>query len=106
MPIYEYRRQTDGKIIEIRQSIHDEPLTQCPETGDPVQKIVSRTSFQLKGSGWYTTDYKPKPGGAASGAADSKAVDSKTEAVPTAAAGESKKEAPAPKPEKKESPSS
>lgn len=58
MPIYEYRRKTDGEIIEVRQSIKDDPLTKCPETGDPVEKIVSRSSFHLKGQGWYTTDYK------------------------------------------------
>jgi len=61
MPIYEYRRLSDGKIIEVQQSIKDDALTKCPETGDPVEKSISRTSFQLKGSGWYTTDYKSSP---------------------------------------------
>lgn len=66
MPIYEYKRLSDGKIFEVQQSIKDDPLTQCPETGEPVEKVISRSAFHLKGSGWYTTDYKSSSASTAS----------------------------------------
>lgn len=62
MPIYEYRRKTDGSVFEIEQRITDEPLKVCPTTGDPVERLISPTSFSLKGGGWYVTDYKSGPG--------------------------------------------
>lgn len=56
MPIYEYRRP-DGTVFEVHQKLSDKALTKCPDTGVPVERIISRSSFQLKGGGWYTTDY-------------------------------------------------
>ncbi len=62
MPIYEYRCKKCGKIFEVLQKINEEPLTQCIECKSPVEKLISASSFQLKGSGWYLTDYsKGKP---------------------------------------------
>lgn len=58
MPIYEYRRLTDGEVIEVIQKPGEAPLVKCPETGDPVEKLISRSAFQLKGAGWYVSDYK------------------------------------------------
>jgi len=58
MPIYEYKRRSDGSVFEIHQSMKDEPLKKCPITGDDVERIISASAFHLKGSGWYTTDYK------------------------------------------------
>ncbi|MDR1035242.1 MAG: zinc ribbon domain-containing protein [Deltaproteobacteria bacterium] len=63
MPIYEYECSSCGKITEATQRMSDPPLTECPECHGELHKIVSRTSFQLKGSGWYTTDYKNTDGG-------------------------------------------
>jgi putative FmdB family regulatory protein len=62
MPLYEYGCESCGKITEVMQKFSDEPLKDCPECQAPVQKLMSRTSFQLKGSGWYSTDYKKKSG--------------------------------------------
>ena len=56
MPIYEYQRE-DGTVFEINQSIKDDPLEVCPETGQKVKKLISKNSFKLNGSGWYQTDY-------------------------------------------------
>jgi putative FmdB family regulatory protein len=58
MPIYEYER-ADGTRFEIRQGFHDEPLTVCPDTGQPVRRIVSPAPIIFKGSGWYITDSRP-----------------------------------------------
>ncbi|MDR1315121.1 MAG: zinc ribbon domain-containing protein [Deltaproteobacteria bacterium] len=63
MPIYEYECASCGKITEAAQRMSDPPLTVCPECQGELRKIMSRTSFQLKGSGWYTTDYKKTDGG-------------------------------------------
>jgi putative FmdB family regulatory protein len=58
MPIYEYQCPKCEKVYEVMQKFSDPPETACPQCAGPVTKIVSRTSFQLKGSGWYVTDYK------------------------------------------------
>lgn len=60
MPLYEYECPKCTKVHEVIQKFSDAPLTECPECQGPVQKLMSSTSFALKGSGWYTTDYKRK----------------------------------------------
>jgi len=62
MPIYEYRCQTCGEVVEKLQKFSDDPLRTCG-CGGNLEKLVSRSSFQLKGSGWYVTDYKTKDKG-------------------------------------------
>jgi putative FmdB family regulatory protein len=56
MPIYEYRCTKCGEF-EKMQRITDPPLERCPKCRRKVAKLISSTSFQLKGSGWYVTDY-------------------------------------------------
>ena len=59
MPIYEYRCKECGFQNEYLQRMSDAPLTDCPECGKPsFAKLVSAAGFQLKGSGWYATDFK------------------------------------------------
>ena len=58
MPIYEYRCLDNGHQFEEIQKISDPPITVCPTCQGKAEKIVSRTSFQLKGSGWFASDYK------------------------------------------------
>ena len=60
MPIYEYRCEKCENQFEMLQKITAEPLKECPECGGPVHKLVSSTSFILKGGGWYATDYAKK----------------------------------------------
>ena len=57
MPVYEYECNECQKVFEVQQRISDEPLTQCPECEGEVKKIISVTSFQLKGGGWYADGY-------------------------------------------------
>ncbi len=59
MPIYEYRCAACGHQKEVLQKISDAPLTECPECKQPTfGKQLSAAGFQLKGSGWYATDFK------------------------------------------------
>lgn len=57
MPIYEYRCRECGHLTEKWQKFSDPALTACEKCGGAVTKIISQTSFHLKGSGWYVTDY-------------------------------------------------
>jgi putative FmdB family regulatory protein len=59
MPIYEYQCQKCG-TIEVTQRITDRALTKCPTCKSKVKRLISNTSFQLKGTGWYVTDYARK----------------------------------------------
>jgi putative FmdB family regulatory protein len=88
MPIYAYRCESCGHAKDVLQKMSDAPLTDCPACGAPAfRKQLTAAGFQLKGSGWYATDFK---GGAASDPA----------AGPAGAPAESKPaEAPATKPD-------
>lgn len=59
MPIYEYRRP-DGTTFEVLQSITAEPLTEDPELGVPVERVLHAPAVHFKGSGFYNTDYGTK----------------------------------------------
>ena len=56
MPIYEYRCEKCGDFEQM-QRITDPPIDRCPRCHRKVRRLISNTSFQLKGSGWYVTDY-------------------------------------------------
>jgi putative FmdB family regulatory protein len=59
MPIYEYRCNVCGHADEHLQKVSDAPLTVCPACGKPeYRKQLSAAGFQLKGTGWYATDFK------------------------------------------------
>ena len=60
MPIYEYQCQKCGTIEEALQKFSDRPLTKCRHCTGKLHKLVSQSSFHLKGTGWYVTDYKNK----------------------------------------------
>jgi putative FmdB family regulatory protein len=88
MPVYEYRCSKCGNVFERIQKMSDAPLTVHDECGGTVEKLISRSGFHLKGSGWYATDYAKGSSGAPSGGesksdsnseakSDSKAADSK-----------------------------
>lgn len=57
MPIYEYKCSKCNQQFEVMQKISDEPLTTCSTCGGELKKLIANTSFVLKGSGWYVTDY-------------------------------------------------
>jgi putative FmdB family regulatory protein len=101
MPIYAYRCQECGHSKDVIQKFSDAPLTQCPVCGaDAFRKQLTAPAFQLKGSGWYVTDFrdsgksksseagKPDPAAAASGGQEAGASPSSTDsAAPSAASG-------------------
>ena len=63
MPIYEYRCSSCGVQKDIMQKISEAPLTVCPECGkSTLSKQLSAAGFQLKGNGWYVTDFKGSGG--------------------------------------------
>ena len=57
MPIYEYECAACGKHADVIQKISDQPLAECPECGGEFRKLMSSTSFVLKGGGWYADGY-------------------------------------------------
>lgn len=74
MPIYAYRCSTCGHAKDVLQKISDPLLTECPSCGAATfQKQVTAAGFQLKGSGWYVTDFR---GGAGASKKDGKDADS------------------------------
>ena len=61
MPLYEYQCSHCNHKLDELQSMSEAPLTDCPACGTAhLQKLVSAAAFQLKGTGWYVTDFKDK----------------------------------------------
>ncbi|MBK1889050.1 zinc ribbon domain-containing protein [Undibacterium sp. 14-3-2] len=100
MPIYAYRCEECGFAKDVLQKISDAPLTDCPSCGKAsFKKQVTAAGFQLKGSGWYVTDFRggsggsagtsapavPTDGGSAAGSAPTATESSATPAAPAAA---------------------
>lgn len=98
MPIYAYRCEACGFAKDVLQKMSDAPLSQCPECGkDAFRKQLTAAGFQLKGSGWYVTDFRggsgstsatastPASGEAAPAAASASGSDS-TASAPAASA--------------------
>lgn len=72
MPVYEYECQECKKVFEVQQKIADKPLSDCPECQAPVKKLMSMSSFQLKGGGWYADGYSSTSNGAPTNTAPAK----------------------------------
>ena len=80
MPIYEYRCPSCGFQKEHLQKMSDEPLSVCPSCGTTgYAKLLSAAGFQLKGSGWYATDFKGGGSAATSAATTTTASDAKSD---------------------------
>ena len=96
MPMYEYKCGSCGAVFELIQKFSDEPLKTHAECGGPVERLISASAFQFKGSGWYVTDYARKSGNG--GKSESSASESKSEAKDSKgdSKGESKKTESAP----------
>jgi putative FmdB family regulatory protein len=63
MPFYEYECTKCHHHAEVLQKISDPPITKCEKCKGKMKKLISHSSFHLKGSGWYVTDYASKSGG-------------------------------------------
>ena len=97
MPIYEYRCSACGHELEVMQKMSDQPMSDCPACGKAtLSKLVSAAGFQLKGSGWYVTDFRDKKKSKDdAGAGDSKASEAGSagkKADSTDSAGKGKKD--------------
>jgi putative FmdB family regulatory protein len=91
MPIYEYRCEVCGHQEEFLQKVSEPQLTECPVCHKPTfGKLLSAAGFQLKGSGWYATDFKSKSAKPAEKKADAK-PDAKTDSTTTETKSEPKK---------------
>lgn len=88
MPIYEYQCQKCG-VIEVTQRITEKPLVKCPTCKSKIKKLISNTSFQLKGTGWYVTDYARK--GQTNGESKSESSSKSTSTSASESKSESKK---------------
>jgi putative FmdB family regulatory protein len=90
MPIYEYQCKQCG-VFEVTQRITESPLGICPTCGGDIHRLISHTSFVLKGSGWYATDYARSNGKSeADGTTSNEASASDSGDKPAAASSESK----------------
>lgn len=63
MPVYEYECTKCGHHAEKLQKMTDPPITECAMCAGRMKKLISQSTFHLKGSGWYVTDYASKSGG-------------------------------------------
>ena len=63
MPVYEYQCTVCGQVEEAFQKISEAPLESCSHCQGHLKKIISQSTFHLKGSGWYVTDYGGKKAG-------------------------------------------
>ena len=89
MPIYAYKCESCGHAKDVLQKISDAPLTECPACGAATfSKQLTAAGFQLKGSGWYATDFKGGAGGtaASTASASTEAASASTESKPAEAA--------------------
>lgn len=80
MPLYEYKCEECGNVLEVIQRFSDDPMDKCPKCGGAMSKLISNTSFVLKGGGWYADGYAGKKADAAP--ASSSPTETKTESKP------------------------
>jgi putative FmdB family regulatory protein len=103
MPLYEYRCSKCGNVFEVLQKFSDAPLKKHQGCGGKVEKLISASGFQLKGSGWYATDYAAKGSsgsaketksesseGKSDGKSDAKATETKSDSAKSESKSESK----------------
>lgn len=90
MPVYEYECTKCNEKFEIMQKMSDDPLKKCNSCGGKLKKLITNTSFVLKGSGWYVTDY---PSADRKKALDAKKPDSKAKDAKTDKKTDTKKKA-------------
>jgi putative FmdB family regulatory protein len=93
MPIYAYKCGSCGHAKDVLQKVSDAPLTACPACGaETFAKQITAAGFQLKGSGWYATDFrggsKAAPPASGEKAAGDKPAESKSDSTPAAPKGD------------------
>lgn len=97
MPIYEYECDACGHHIETLQKFSDPPLNECEAChSHKIKRVISQSTFHLKGTGWYVTDYAAKSGSTCSRGAEKGSDVGKTSEAVSSTDGKNKKEASAP----------
>lgn len=86
MPIYEYRCQSCGNVVEVIQKMSDAPLSTCDSCSGPLEKLVSRAAFQLAGGGWSSSGYT-KSAGSGDASASSESSGDKADSKPKGGCG-------------------
>jgi len=84
MPLYEYQCTKCGEIEEAIQKFSDPPLTTCRHCSGKLNKLISQSSFHLKGTGWYASGYSKPPASSTGG----KELESKKSAEKNAGTGD------------------
>jgi putative FmdB family regulatory protein len=92
MPLYEYKCESCGTVFEVRQKFADAPLTTHKECGGTVERLISASAFQFKGSGWYVTDYARKGTGSPTNGKETPPAPASTETPKPATAKPAKSE--------------
>ncbi len=92
MPIYEYRCTACGHTLEVIQKLNDKPLKKCTECSGALEKLISRSAFQLKGGGWYNEGYGGTGTSGGSSSSSSSDTSTKSGAKSGAKPGDSKPE--------------
>ena len=95
MPTYTYQCDSCGHGFEAVQRFADDPLTECPQCGASIRRVIQPVGVVFKGSGWYITDSRPKSTGEGDGAASTAAKATDKAATPAKAEKTEKSEAPA-----------
>lgn len=93
MPIYEYQCSKCGQVEEALQKFSDKPLTKCRHCRGKLHKLISQSSFHLKGTGWYVTDYANKSKKSAQPSSTGKKSESKDKKASKKSSDKSKKSA-------------
>ena len=93
MPLYEYKCDKCDQVFEVIQKFSDQPLTVHESCGGAVERLLSRSAFQLKGTGWYATDYARSGGAKKDSTPDSKPDSKSGASSPPATKSESTKPA-------------
>jgi putative FmdB family regulatory protein len=84
VPMYEYQCSACGHRFEVIQKFSDKPLKKCPKCGKSVERLVSSSAIQFKGSGWYVTDYAKRSGPSDAKSEPKSSNESAKEAAPAA----------------------
>ena len=107
MPLYEYQCTSCGHRFEVIQKFSDAPVRRCPKCGKAVERLVSSSAIQFKGTGWYVTDYPRKSGsGAEKPSSDGKSEGKDGKESVTEASAASEKSGPSKETSKPSSPDS
>jgi len=95
MPIYAYKCGSCGHAKDVLQKISDAPLTTCPSCGaESFSKQLTAAGFQLKGSGWYVTDFRGGSGGTSAPATTAASASTDASAKPAESASSAKSDGP------------